>query len=72
MREYVIRVRHAQDGGYHATIRELAPHARDVRTFIGPEGHGTANTEPAAMLAAITDLRLPPYRPERRRSQYAC
>jgi hypothetical protein len=72
MREYLTRVRH-HDGEYHATIREISP-AREPGTLAltGPEGHGVAETEPAAMLAAIVDARLPDHRPDRRASRYAC
>lgn len=72
MREYITRVRHT-GGEYRATIREISP-GREPGTLAltGPEGHGTAETEPAAMLAAIVDLRLPEHRPDRRTSRYAC
>lgn len=72
MREYLTRVRHHGDE-YHATIREISP-SREPGTLAlaGPEGNGVAETEPAAMLAAIVDMRLPEHRPDRRASRYSC
>lgn len=72
MREYLVRVRHVGDE-YRATIREVAP-ARDPGTLplMGDEGAGTASTEPAAILAAVIDLRLPEHREDRRQSRYSC
>lgn len=72
MREYLVRVRHADDE-YRATIREISP-AREpgLLPLTGPEGHGVAATEPAAMLAAIVDMRLPDHRADRRASHYTC
>jgi hypothetical protein len=72
MREYLVRVRHHGDT-YHATIREIVPSAHpESMPFAGPEATGVAATEPAAILAAVTNARLPEHPADRRESRYAC
>lgn len=72
MSDYLIRVRRHADE-YRATIREVAFGTRpeDIPTM-GPEHVGVAKTQPAAMLAAIAQARLPEQTEPRRDSRYAC
>jgi hypothetical protein len=69
MHEYLLRVRH-HDGAYTATLRELSPAHPDERISFGPTHIGTGATHPAAVLAAVTNARLPHFT-EPRRSPYA-
>jgi hypothetical protein len=58
--EYLLRVKPASDGGFSASIRRFAGTAHpEVRAVVGPVAFGHGATEPAAMLAAIANARLP-------------
>lgn len=57
--EFLLRVKPLTSGGYSASCRQFAGASHpDVRCVIGVVARGEGQTELAAMIAALTDMRL--------------
>lgn len=54
---FLIRARQLPEGGYSATVRQLAGHPEDLAS-VGDIATGVGVTEMAAILAALANQRL--------------
>lgn len=57
--EYLLRVRHALDGSFTASLRQFAPTGHpEVRAVIGPVVEGQGANAQAAMVSAVANAHI--------------